>query len=189
MNITFEQLSLCIGKSIGSQPFCIETGASYTRLPEDEVNLKNTSTYNIVWNIAKPNNGILWTYDNSANSLEICRKGLKEDSCYWKGILGDSVEQLSNSSFPKSIDFVHLDSVEGDEDYMVREFLALESFLSENAIICCDDIHNPSSVKWKKAVPLIKNKAHRSLEVSTGLGTFLAFMGNSIIESIFDICL
>lgn len=182
MSITFEEFSRRIGKSIGPNPFCIETGASYTRLPEQESNLKHTSTYNIVWHIAEPNEGVLWTYDNRQESLGICRSVLGENNKYWRGILGDSIEQLSCSKFPKPIDFVHLDSVEGDEEHMVREFLAIETYLGPDAIVCCDDIHNPSSVKWKKAVPLLKTKVRYSVEVPTGLGTFMGFMGKVLVD-------
>lgn len=186
MQITFKDLAVRIGQAIVPEPFCVETGASYTRLPENEANLVHTSTHNIVWHIAKPNNGMLWTYDHSVEHLEICRAGLGADVSYWKGVPGESVEQLLLSNFPRPVDFVHLDSKEGDEDYMVQEFLALEPYLSPNAIVCCDDIHNPPSVKWKKAVPLLKTKARSFTEVPTNLGTFVAFMGSDIASLQFD---
>lgn len=180
ITLTFKEFAIRIGEDIGPNPFCIETGASYTRLHEDASNLEHTTTYNLVWYVAKPNSGILWTYDNNPKSFEICRHALGEDIFYWKEVLGDSVEQLTQSVFPKSIDFVHFDCPSISEDYMVQEFLAIESYLSPNAIVCCDDIHNASSIKWKKAVPLIKTKARHHLEVSTGLGTFVGFMGDII---------
>jgi hypothetical protein len=180
VTINFLELAVRIGKDIGSKPFCIETGASYTKLPEGNANLIHTTTYNIVWHIAKPNDGVLWSYDNDQTSLDICKNVLGEDVVYWEGILGDSVEQLTQSVFPKPIDFVHFDCPSISEEYMVQEFLAIESYLSPNAVICADDIHNPSSIKWKKAVPLIKTKTKHHIEVSTGLGTFVGFMGDVI---------
>lgn len=180
VTMDFKEFSIRIGEGIGTGPLCVETGASYTKLPEDADNLKHTSTYNLVWNIAKPNNGVVWSYDNDPESLEICKNVLGEDVQYWRGVLGDSVEQLTQSVFPKTIDFVHFDCPSISEDYMVREFLAIEPYLSPNAVVCVDDIHNPSSTKWKKAVPLLKTKARHNLEVFTGLGTFVAFMGENI---------
>jgi hypothetical protein len=179
-HITLKEFSIRIGKDIGTRPLCVETGASYTKLPEGAANLVHTSTYNFVWHITKPNDGILWSYDNDPASLEICSDVLGEDACYWKGILGDSVEQLTASVFPKTIDFVFFDCPSISEEYMVQEFLAIEPYLSTNAIICSDDIHNASSIKWKKAVPLIKEKVKHHLEVFTGCGTFVGFMGDVI---------
>ncbi len=88
VTITLAELTVRIGESIGPNPFCIETGASYTVLPEGINNLPHTSTYNIVWHIAKPNGGVLWSYDNAPRSLEICKTTLGEDVSYWEGVLG-----------------------------------------------------------------------------------------------------
>ena len=175
---TFREFSQRIGRNIGPNPFCVETGASYTTADNQE-NMVHTTTYNLVWYITKPNGGMLWTYDFDLGNLEICRRVLAQDVLYWKAVVGDSVEQLSKADFPRSIDFVHFDSG-GAPELMVAEFEAVEPYLSPNAVVCCDDIHNASSVKWVDLVPLLKTKARYSLELSTGLGTFVAFMGETL---------
>jgi len=177
--ITLRELTIRIGKDIGPGPFCIETGASSTIIPGHDSNLPHTSTHNIVWHIAKPNGGMLWTYDNRQEPLDICEQALKDDLDYWKGILGDSVEMLQQSVFPREIDFVHLDGAE-DLDTMLGEYQAIREYLSPNAVVCCDDIHNPTSIKWVKAVPVFKEEARSWFEAPTSLGTFVAFMGDTL---------
>lgn len=77
------------------------------------------------------------------------------------------------------VDFVFLDSKEFDDEHMLNEFKAIQPHLSDKFIVCCDDVLNTSSVKWKKAVPYIKEIIDKSssgmwFEYTTPTGCYVA---------------
>lgn len=174
VNPTFQNLCKFIGERIGSKPLCVETGCVYGDTPE---NRPHGSTFNIVDYIAAPNNGVLYSYDNRQSSFDVAITGLGENRKYFVPIFGDSVEQLRGSTFSKGIDFAFLDSVEGDEEHMLKEFKIIEPHLTKDAVVLLDDVINKSSVKWKKAVPYVKNKVASWDIIPTGGGGIGCFVG------------
>lgn len=157
---------------------CVETG---TQSNFDPNNKDYFSTINLLRYIIKPKEGILYTFDISEECTNKCKEKIErlktegEDyKDYAKFITGDSIETLSKI-IPniKHIDIVLLDSKEFDEDHTLNEFKLLENYLSPRHIIMCDDIHNIGSVKYKKAVPYIKNKVDLWFEYNTPTGLFV----------------
>lgn len=140
-------------------------------------NRPHGSTFNIVDYIVAPNNGILYSYDNRQTSFDAAIQGLNENKKYFMPKLGDSIEQLNMTTFIKDINFAFLDSVEGDEEHMLKEFKIIEPYLYDDAIVICDDVLNPSSVKWKLAVPYVRSKVKFWDIIPTGGGGIGCFVG------------
>lgn len=184
--VTFKDALLSVRDYIGTGCLCIETG---TQHDFDENNKDYFSTTNIVEYICKPKNGILYSFDIEQEFADLCNKKLIErgdgTDKHVKFVIGDSVEKLKEclhriikKEGKKGIDMVFLDSKEFDEYHMLKEINVIRPYLNKNnkCIIMCDDIHNPSSVKWKKAVPYIKEWVVKYWEVDTPTGLFIGMV-------------
>lgn len=187
---TLKDVLLLVREYIGNNCVCIETG---TQHDFDEKNKDGYSTTNIVEHICKPKNGILYSFDIEQEFADLCKKKMNElgdrddnrDDKYVRFVVGDSVVKLkecipiivtrmmNDKRVCRGIDLVFLDSKEFDENHMLKEINLIRPYLSQRCVIMCDDIHNPSSVKWKKAVPYIKEFVGRHWEAYTPTGLFV----------------
>src|SRR5215471_14988090 len=171
---TVEELCKWIGQRISGGPLCVETGATFLDDPE---NYKHQTTFNIVWYICNPKGGYMYSFDNQKSSLDLCKKVLGDeyasfDFGRWKGVLGDSVEELLKYNFGgHPIDLLYLDSAE-DADVMFNEYKAVERRLSSDAVICCDDALN-GSVKTTKLLPYLKKILPNWYTLKTPQGVFV----------------
>lgn len=195
---SLKDLYIFISKFIPEKCICIETGTQHD-FKED--NKDFYSTLNLIEYICKPRGGMLYSFDIERENIELCMSefekiyGSGDESGGGNGsggydkyvtfIHGDSVielKKLIESNIDIDIDLVLLDSKEFDEEHMLNEFKVIESYLNKKRgyVIMCDDIHNPSSVKWKKAIPYIKEKGLRDglidfwFEFNTPTGLFVA---------------
>lgn len=184
---TLKDLFIFISRFINNNPICVETGTQYYF---EENNLVHTSTSNLLKYIVKPKIGMLYSFDNDEEHIKICESKLEtliglDYSAYIRFIHGDSAEQLKkiidDSGDYIKIDLVFLDSKDFDEEHMLNEFKIIESNLSDSCIIMCDDIHNPSSVKYKKAVPYIKEKIDLWFEYNTPTGLFVGIKNSEML--------
>src|SRR3990167_5757344 len=91
LNPTVETVRKYIGERIGPNPLCVETCSSQTYKTEPG-NFKHCPTYNMVWYIAKPNDGKLFTFEESHPRVNICRDVLIDDLAYWDGKIGKVTE-------------------------------------------------------------------------------------------------
>jgi len=181
---TFKEVLLLVRDHIRDNCLCIETG---TQHDFDKNNKDYFSTINIAELICKPKNGILYSFDIEQEFADLCKRELvgTELGNYVKFVVGDSVLKLkeclpsivSRSDIRRGVDLVFLDSKEFDEDHMLKEINLIRPYLSKRCVIMCDDILNPSSVKWKKAVPYIKEFVSEFQEVNTPTGLFIGFIG------------
>ncbi len=173
-----------IGEVIKDQPFCMETGSTFIVYPE---NLPKTTTNNIEEYICAKRDGVLYSFDVDEERQKIAASVCPFGKVLF--ILGDSVQMMSKmveewktDGSPKSIDLLCLDSAE-DADHTVNEFMAVKELLNKDKhFVLVDDIHNPSSVKYKKIVPLLKELGYSYVEVPTPTGMFFASWGYLLPE-------
>lgn len=154
----------------------IETGTMYVCEKGDEV---HTTTNNIVDYICAPHSGTLYSFDIDPSHISFSKKW-GENAFHTKYFPGDSAEELQRLVAENpciTIDVLCLDSKDFDEDHMVKEFNAVKDNLAPDHYIMIDDIHNPNSVKYKKAVPLIKSLGYNTVEIATPTGMLLASRG------------
>lgn len=183
---TLKEVLLSVRDHIGDNCTCIETGTQH----DFDINNKDYySTTNIVEHICKPKNGILYSFDIEQKCADLCREKLSElgyiddsgNSKYIRFVVGDSIIKLeeclpmiaARSRYMKRIDLVFLDSKEFDDGHMLKEINLIRPYLSQRYVIMCDDIHNSSSVKWKRAVPYIKEWVDKFWEAHTPTGLFV----------------
>ncbi len=198
---TLKDVLLLVRDHIGDNCICIETGAQHDF---DEKNKDYYSTTNIIEHICKPKNGILYSFDIEQQVADLCKKKLDElevdelevnesrdidengKNKYVRFVVGDSVVKLKEClptiiaksiGKRKGIDLVFLDSKEFDEDHMLKEINLIRPYLGKRCIIMCDDIHNSNSIKWKRAVPYIKEWVDRYWEAYTPTGLFVGIIG------------
>jgi len=137
----------------------------------------HTTTNNIVDLVCSAPPGQLVSFDIDPVHIEFARDFCKSDRL--RLIEGDSVKSMAaffrDTRF--TIDLLCLDSKEFDEDHMVNEYRAVEHRLATDHYVLVDDIHNPSSVKYKKMVPLLKSLGYEFVEVPTPTGLFFAARG------------
>lgn len=187
MTNTLKNLFIFIEKFVRNKCICIETGIQHHF---DPTNLDYYSTSNLLNCIVRKKEGTLYSFDNEPEHI----KRFKESELYkinteWEKYLriieGDSTEQLkifveNLDNTDNKIDLALLDSKEFDEDHMLNEFKIIEKKIITNdhmSIIMCDDIHNPSSTKYKKAVPYIKDRVDLWFEYNTPTGLFVGIFG------------
>jgi len=177
---TVQEVCKYVGSVINYAPFCIETGSTYCVEPS---NLIHTTTNNIANYICLPNNGTLYSLDVEKEHQELAAS-VCDKNANVNFILGDSVETLrllrefyGSNNLYRSLDVLWMDSKEFDEEHAVNEYNAVKHALSENHWVMMDDIHNTSSVKWKKVVPILKDLGYSYIEVSTPTGLFVATKG------------
>lgn len=102
------------------------------------------------------NKGHVWTCDIDNNNINNCKIATEEYKDYIDYIVQDSVTFLEN--FNNQIDFLYLDSVDGEYDYasnhQLREITAAYDKLTNKSIILLDDL----GIKTKDSIPfLLKN--------------------------------
>lgn len=167
---TFRDVCKDIGMKIKNTPVCIETGSTF-RMPYQSDLVDNT-TLNLYQYIVEPRGGVLYSLDKDPQ----CEKIVK-DLCGSKVIflLGDSVQSIEKLPVSQ-IDVLCLDSAE-NSNHMVNEYMAAKDKLAEEHIVLVDDVHNPSSVKYKKMVPLLKELEYEWFQVPTPTGLFVAWKG------------
>lgn len=186
---TLKNLFISIENIIRCKCICIETGIQHHF---DPTNLDYYSTSNLLDSIIRKKEGMLYSFENDSEHIKMFKesewyknnsnKNNTEITKYLKIIEGDSIEQLNifvenlNNTGDK-IDLVFLDSKEFDEDHMLNEFKIIENKVNDKCIVMCDDIHNPGSVKYKKAVPYIKKKVDFWYEYNTPTGLFVGIFG------------
>lgn len=177
---TVKEVCQFIGKTAHPFPVCVETGCSYTCGPGNEI---HTTTNNLVEFVAKPNQGRLISFDIDPEHIKFAKDFTAYLDFEVEFVCGDSVVQMVDYFRESSlvIDVLCLDSKEFDEDHMVNEYNAVKGFLRpEKHFVLVDDIHNPNSVKYKKMVPILKNKGYEYREVATPTGLFVASQGYSL---------
>lgn len=184
-----------IGGVVCRFPVCVETGCMYVCCPGNEV---HTTTNNLLEFVCAPTHGRLVSVDIDPEHVEFARSFVAPvttpsggpDVCFE---VGDSVQVLETlaqelrevgdscpgpDGLPMLIDVLCLDSGEFDEDLMVREYAAIKGFLRpDKHFVLVDDIYNPSSVKHKKMVPLLKTLGYDYIEVPTPTGMLVAAKG------------
>lgn len=184
---TVREICKYIGGIIQECPNCVETGITFAITPE---NLINTTTNNILEYVAMPNSGDLYSIDIDEGRIEIARSIMPEEAvlrdslCQYIFLCGDSVERLTEMNELMQqyedrdfrVDLLCLDS-SGDPNHILNEYNAIKESLSEKHFVLVDDIHNPSSVKYKKVVPLLKELNYDYIEVPTPTGMFMAAKG------------
>lgn len=184
---TVRDICKYIGGVISVGAVCVETGCTFAVTPE---NLVNTTTNNIFRYIVKPGWGVFYSLDIDASRIEIAKTLIPSEyldtnsiiSCKFK--LGDSVESLKKinslySAIGKKVNLLCLDSAE-DADHLINEYNAIKDSLAPKHFVLVDDIHNPSSVKYKKIVPLLKELGYSYIEVPTPVGMFVASKGYAL---------
>lgn len=191
--LSLKDLFISIEKVIKYKCICIETGIQHHF---DPTNLDYYSTSNLLDYIIRKKEGMLYSFENESEHIKMFKesewyknnrnKNNTEITKYLKIIEGDSIEQLKifvenldniNNKVDSRIDLIFLDSKEFDEDHMLNEFKIIENKINDKCIVMCDDIHNPGSVKYKKAVPYIKNKVNFWYEYNTPTGLFVGIFG------------
>lgn len=185
MTNTLKNLFISIEKIIRDKCICIETGIQHHF---DPTNLDYYSTSNLLDCIVRKREGILYSFENEPEHIKRFKesdqyKNNNEWEKYLKIIEGDSIEQLK--IFVENIDIIDLaflDSKEFDDEHMLNEFKIIEPYLKRDSIIMCDDIHNPGSVKYKKAVPYIKDRLDLWYEYNTPTGLFVGIFGEKKYE-------
>lgn len=157
-------------------PTIVETGCTYGQPANED----DTTTNNLAW-LAGVGRGQLVSIDINPVHIGFA-KSFIGGYCYNATfICGDSVDVLKGLSFSDGLDLLCLDSKEFDEDHMVNEYDAIESQFNEKHFVLVDDIHNGSSVKFKKMVPLLKELGYNSWrEVPTPTGLFVAAKGYNL---------
>lgn len=168
-----------IGSIVDGNALCVETGCTYA-WTQAELDQGYSTTYSIAKYICEPTDGMFYSIDNDASKIEVSRNmvELKCPSIERIFICMDSVEALKHLALTSIIvDVLCLDSKEGDPEHMANEYLSIKDRLADRHFIMIDDIHNPSSVKWKKLVPMLKDMNYNYIEVPTPVGMFLASKG------------
>lgn len=173
---TLKDLFISVNDVIRNKCVCIETGIQHHF---DQTNFDDYSTSNLLDCIVTKKEGTLYSFDNDPEHIKTFRESDQyKNNIEWKKYLkiieGDSIEQLK--IFVENvdrIDLAFLDSKEFDDEHMLNEFKIIEKKISDEGIVMCDDIHNPSSVKYKKAVPYIKEKLDLWFEYNTPTGLFV----------------
>ncbi len=181
---TVRDICKYIGSVICDGPVCIETGSTFAITPE---NLIHTTTNNIAEHVCLYNYGILYSLDISAERQKIAESVLPVSTSDYQldvhFICGDSVDimkklakEWTGAGDGDGIDLLCLDS-SGDPDHILNEYNAIKDSLAEKHFVLVDDIHNPSSIKYKKVVPLLKELGYNYIEVPTPVGMFMASKG------------
>ena len=148
-NVTLESVFKKYIDTIAHPIIALETGCSHLFVPE---NFTNLSTLNIVEHLIKPTNGLLYSLDNDADHIEVCRHELsvRDLDQYVHFLQGNSVDRIKGlgDEHKGTINFVWHDSLE-DSDHAYEEFREVQRLLSSNHVICVDD-YGTASVKWQK---------------------------------------
>ena len=178
---TVREVCQYIGSLLDAQPVCIETGTTYTCAPGNEI---HTTTNNIYEHICIPLDGTFYSLDIDPEHQQFAVNMLEPlyaeaESVRMKFIEGDSVESLWHLNRKGlEVDLLCLDSKEFDEDHMVNEYNTIKGSLRpDKHFVLVDDIHNPNSVKYKKAVPLLQDLGYKGVEIPTPTGLYVFCKG------------
>lgn len=158
--------------TLNYQPMIVETGCTYGT----PANLADTTTNNLAA-VAAFLDGMLVSADINEDHIAFARQFVAGMGLHATFLLGDSVLTLSSLTFSHGLDVLCLDSKEFDEDHMVHEYEAVKHQLNDRHFVLVDDIHNGSSVKFKKMVPMLKDLGYDWREVPTPTGMFVAAKG------------
>lgn len=144
----------------------VETGTS--RYGDENCLWDGCSTL-IFADCAKHIGGIVYSVDIDGNALEKCRCALDEEREFVSLVKADSVEFLRG--FNQPIDFLYLDSYDFEilnprpsQEHHLKEVMAAEPWLTENAVIMIDDCALPHGGKGKLVIQYLQKQGWKILE-------------------------
>ena len=144
-NIRFESFKFALNEAKRrNHKVVVETGVARGKIKFlffSKINWKDGMSTMIFSDYARHVNGELHSCDISKKNIINAKKFVKKNKLFVDFYIKDSLNFLLD--FPKKIDFLYLDSLDGQmpgaNEHQLSEFKAAEKKLSENCIILLDD--------------------------------------------------
>ena len=155
-NIRFKSFEYALNEAKNrNHKIVVETGVARGKVKFlffSKINWKDGMSTMIFSDYVKFMNGELYSCDISEKNINIAKKFTKKNNSFIKFIIDDSLNFLSN--FEKEIDFLYLDSLDGQFEgsslHQLNEIKLSKNKLKKNSLVLLDDkgVKTNLSVKY-----------------------------------------